>query len=112
MAARRGIVARLDVARRAPRRWLAAAALVLLAALPAAASAQDEAVPAVSYPFEQSFPHQLSGVRKLVNTMQRNDQAQVFFTAYGKRQSVSSTSLTPAQGTVLDGHTAAKVRIS
>jgi hypothetical protein len=43
--------------------------------------------------------------------MQRNDQAQVLFTFYGKRRATSSTSLTRAQGTVLDGHTAGKVRI-
>jgi hypothetical protein len=77
----------------------------------AGTTARMEAFPAASYPFEQSFPHQLSGVRKLVNTMQRNDQAQVLFTFYGKRRATSSTSLTRAQGTVLDGHTAGKVRI-
>jgi hypothetical protein len=75
-------------------------------------TASIEAFPATSFPFEQSFPHQLSGVRKLVNTMQRNDQAQIFFTASGKRHALRSTALTPAQGTVIDGHTRAKVRIS
>jgi len=71
-----------------------------------------DALPATSYPFEQSFPHQLSGVRKLVNTMQRNDQVQVEFTAFGERHAISSTTPTRPQGQVIDGHTGVKVRIS
>ena len=73
---------------------------------------QLEAFPAVSFPFEQSFPHQLSGVRRLVNTMQRNDQAQISFMAFGKDRGVHRSAVTPAEGTVLDGHAAAPVRIS
>jgi hypothetical protein len=71
-----------------------------------------EAFPAVSFPFEQSFPHQLSGVRKLVNTMQRNDEAQISFTAFGKDRAVHSSGVTPAQGTVIEGQAGAPVHIS
>ena len=68
--------------------------------------------PAESYPFERSFPHQLAGVKKLVNTMQRNDQSAISFFAYGGRHSVRSSSMTPRQGTVIDGRASVKVQIS
>jgi hypothetical protein len=68
--------------------------------------------PAESYPFEQGFPHRLAGVKKLVDGMQRNDQAQIFFTAFGKRHGVHSTTLTNPQGTVLVGGTVVRVKIS
>jgi hypothetical protein len=68
--------------------------------------------PAESYPFERSFPHRLSGVKKLVDNLQRNDQSAISFFAYGGRRSVQSTSLTPAQGTVIEGRATVKVTIS
>lgn len=71
-----------------------------------------DAFPAQSYPFEQSMPHQLSGVRKLVDNMQRNDQAQIFFSAYDGKHNVSSTTTTPSQHLVIHGHTSVKLRVS
>jgi len=68
--------------------------------------------PAESYPFERGYPHRLSGVKKLVDNMQRNDQAQVFFEAYGKRHATRSTTLTHPQGTVIEGRTEVNVTIS
>jgi hypothetical protein len=68
--------------------------------------------PAESYPFERSFPHQLAGVKKLVDTMQRNDQSAISFFAYGDRHSVRSSSLTPRQVTVIEGRASVKVKIS
>jgi hypothetical protein len=68
--------------------------------------------PAEGYPFERSFPHRLAGVKKLVDTMQRNDQSAISFFAYGDRHSVRSSALTPRQGTVIEGRTAVKVKIS
>ena len=74
--------------------------------------AQMYAFPAESYPFERSFPHRLAGVKKLVDKMQRNDQSAISFFAYGDRHSVRSNALTPRQGTVIEGRTAVKVKIS
>jgi len=68
--------------------------------------------PAESYPFERSFPHRLAGVKKLVDTMQRNDQSAISFFAYGDRHSVRSSSMTPRQGTVIEGRASVKVKIS
>jgi hypothetical protein len=70
------------------------------------------AQPAESFPFERGFPHRLAGVRKLVRGMQRNDQAQILFTAFGKRRSVESTTLTPPQGRVIEGGSVVKVLVS
>jgi hypothetical protein len=70
------------------------------------------AQPAESYPFERSFPHRLAGVRKLVHTMQRNDQSQIVFTAFGKRRPVRSATMTPPQGTVIEGRAVVKVLVS
>jgi hypothetical protein len=67
---------------------------------------------AESYPFERSLPHRLAGVKKLVDRMQRNDQSQIFFTAFGKRGSVRSTTLTPPQGSVIEGRAAVRVLVS
>src|SRR5262249_51532762 len=41
------------------------------------------AYPGENYPFERGFPRQFAGVQKMVDNMQRNDQAQIFFNAYG-----------------------------
>jgi hypothetical protein len=68
--------------------------------------------PAQSYPFEQSMPSTLSGVAKLVTNMQRNDQAQVFFEAFGGRKSFTSQSTTPTASEVITGHKTVSVRIS
>jgi len=67
---------------------------------------------AQSYPFERGFPHRLAGVKKLVDTMQRNDQSQILFTAFGKRRSVRSTTLTAPQGSVIQGRAAVRVKVS
>jgi hypothetical protein len=64
------------------------------------------------YPFERSFPHRLGGVKKLVDTMQRNDQSQVQFLAFGEERSVRSSTLTPPQGTVIEGRTTVKVKVA
>jgi hypothetical protein len=71
-----------------------------------------DAFPAEAYPFEQSMPHQVSGVKKLVDHMQRNDQAQISFSAFGGERSLTSSTLTRAQHEVIEGHAAVKVRIS
>jgi hypothetical protein len=68
--------------------------------------------PAESYPFERSLPHRLAGVKKLVDHMQRNDQAQVLFSAFGGRHSVNRTTLTQPEGTVIDGRAAVTVVVS
>jgi len=70
------------------------------------------AFPAEGYPFEQSFPHQLSGVRKLVDTMQRNDQARIEFSAFGDTNGIVKTSSTAPARKVIEGHAAVRVRIS
>lgn len=70
------------------------------------------ASPAEGYPFERSFPHQLSGVKKLVDHMQRNDQAGIEFSAFGERNGIDKSSVTPPQGRVIEGHAAVRVRIS
>jgi hypothetical protein len=70
------------------------------------------AYPGERYPFERGFPHRLAGVKKLVDHMQRNDQAQIFFTAFGGRHSVRTTSLTAPEGKVIDGHARVNVKIS
>ena len=44
--------------------------------------------------------------------MQRNDQAQILFTAFGGRHSVRTTSLTAPEGKVIDGHARVNVKIS
>ena len=71
-----------------------------------------DAFPAEGYPFEQSMPHQVSGVRKLVDHMQRNDQAQISFSAFGGERSLTSSTMTRAQHEVIEGHAAVRVRIS
>jgi hypothetical protein len=71
-----------------------------------------DAFQAESYPFERSLPHQLSGVKRLVDHMQRNDQAQISFSAFGGKQNVSSSTLTRAQHEVIEGHASVKVHIS
>jgi hypothetical protein len=68
--------------------------------------------PATSYPFEQSFPSRFAGVRKLVEKVQRNDQSQVDLYAFDDRHSWQLRSMSPRQGTVIEGHARAKVRIS
>jgi hypothetical protein len=70
------------------------------------------AYPGENYPFERSFPHQFAGVKKLVDNMQRNDQAQIFFDAYGKGHAIREKILTNPQGTVLDGRAAVVVKVS
>lgn len=70
------------------------------------------AFPAESFPFERGFPHRLAGVKRLVDHMQRNDQAQVYFTAFGERRGVRSRTLTNPQGTVVDGRAVVNVKIS
>ncbi len=71
-----------------------------------------DAFPAESFPFEQSTPHQVSGVRKLVDHLQRNDQAQISFSAFSEQHTVSSSTTTRAQHEVIEGHASVKVRIS
>jgi hypothetical protein len=71
-----------------------------------------DAGPAESYPFERGFPHRFAGVQKLVDHMQRNDQAQVRFAAFGGRHSVQSHVLTAPQGTVIEGRAGVRVVIS
>jgi hypothetical protein len=67
---------------------------------------------AESYPFERGFPHRLAGVKRLVDNMQRNDQSQIVFTAFGKDRPVRSTTVTPPQGTVIEGGTVVTVKVS
>jgi hypothetical protein len=70
------------------------------------------ASPAESYPFEQSMPHQLSGVLTMVRKMQRNDQAQIGFAAFGKRGSVERTLATRREAHVIGGHLNIRVKVS
>jgi hypothetical protein len=70
------------------------------------------AFPSEGYPFEQSMPSQLSGVAKLVDTMQRNDQAQIVLTAFGRRHSITRQTTSPAAGKVVSGRKTVPVRVS
>jgi hypothetical protein len=51
-------------------------------------------------------------VKKLVDHMQRNDQAGIEFSAFGERNGIDKSSVTPPQGRVIEGHAAVRVRIS
>jgi hypothetical protein len=65
-----------------------------------------------SFWFERSFPHTLGGVKKLVNTMPRNDQAVFDLYAFGgKTRPVHVHGLTKAESEVITGHGAFKVVI-
>jgi hypothetical protein len=64
------------------------------------------------YPFEQSFPHRLSGVKKLVDGMQSNDQARIEFAAFGEKNGIDRTSMTAPESKVIEGRAAVRVRIS
>jgi hypothetical protein len=64
------------------------------------------------FPFEQSFPHTLGGVKKLVDGAVRNDQAQVFLEAFGgKGRPVEVRTSTPKDNEVIQGHAAFKVKV-
>jgi hypothetical protein len=67
---------------------------------------------AESFPFERSRPHTLAGVTKLVDTMARNDQAQVFLSGFNGRRSLVMTTTTPAEGKVIGGHATFPLTIS
>jgi hypothetical protein len=69
------------------------------------------AYPGERYPFERGFPHRLAGVKRLVDNMQRNDQAQIFFTAFGERHYVRTSSLTAPEGKVIDGRALVNVKV-
>jgi hypothetical protein len=67
---------------------------------------------AQGYPFERSFPHKLSGVKKLVDNMVRNDQATVYLYAYGgKTKPVRLRATTAPEGKVIRGHGSFKLKI-
>jgi hypothetical protein len=56
--------------------------------------------------FERSFPHTIDGVKKLVDTMPRNDQAVVDLFGFGGRgRSVRVHTLTTAESEVITGRT-------
>jgi hypothetical protein len=67
---------------------------------------------AASYPFERNRPGSLAGVQKLVDNMTHNDQARVYLYGFGGKQSFRETATTPAEGKVISGHGAFKVKIS
>ena len=68
---------------------------------------------AQGYPFERSRPRTLAGVEKLVDTMTRNDQAQVYLYGYGgKDTSFHKTAVTPSEGKVIGGHGRFTVKIT
>ncbi|MFZ2016058.1 MAG: hypothetical protein WAV00_19750 [Nocardioides sp.] len=66
-----------------------------------------------SYWFERSFPRTLGGLKKLVDTMPRNDQAVFDLYAFGgKSRPVHVHGLTKAESEVITGHGAFKVVIN
>lgn len=68
--------------------------------------------PAEGYPFERSYPSRFAGVAKLVANAQRNDQSQVALYAFDGGHSMQLHTMSPRQGTVIEGHARAQVRIS
>jgi len=66
-----------------------------------------------AYPFEQSFPRTLAGVKKLAKSAHRNDQAEVDFFAFGGGTKSIDTQLFTAPGTtVITGNVNLKVKVS
>jgi hypothetical protein len=65
-----------------------------------------------SFPFERSRPHDLAGVKKLVDTMTHNDQAQVFLVGFNGRHSLELGTTTPGEGTVVGGRAAFRLFVS
>jgi len=64
------------------------------------------------FPFERSNPHTLAGVKKLVDTMTRNDQAQVSVFGFNGHRSLRLQTSTPAEGQVVGGHAVVRLKIS
>jgi hypothetical protein len=67
---------------------------------------------AEGFPFERSRPHTLAGIKKLVDTMTHNDQAQMFLFGFGGRHSLRLTTSTPSQGKVIGGRGSFPLQIS
>jgi hypothetical protein len=67
---------------------------------------------AEQYPFEQSMPNSVAGVRRLVDGMVRNDQIQVDLSLLTKGGVNDLSSTTSPLGRVVTGHKAFKVKVS
>ncbi len=63
------------------------------------------------FPFEQSMPSTLSGVRKLADHMVRNDQVQASFFAFTKSHQVQAHTTTNPAGKVITGQKGFRVNV-
>jgi hypothetical protein len=64
------------------------------------------------FPFERHRPNTLAGVKKLVHSMTRNDQAQVVLFGFDGHHFIQKEQVTPAEGTVIGGRANFRVVIS